>query len=329
MDYRRGQDLDAERLAARHRAALVVEAPEGERRAGLRNEVALRRLRRQVEDLPVPQRAHQLDVLRVRPDERHRRTRGAAVEEFPPREVGRVPDLFGYHPAVARLRGHHAEQALGLRATARGQLVVAALARQQRPPAPDARAVEGAAVLVLAVAVEVVAVPDRPRRGLGLEQRVYYFDGVDDARVSGLAQAEAHERKRVGADNFDGGDFALVGRAVLDGHEAPFGRSGVGHLRRRDAHVVALDAHLPREFRPRAVSPTLDVVVPGVGGLAQVARGRRLARALREVGGLQQRRDLHREREGREAAVLLPTVLLRDGAVAHDVGGGPAHHRPR
>lgn len=38
---------------------------------------------------------------------------------------------------------------------------------------------------MLAVAVKVVAVPDRPRRGLGLQQCVDYFDGVDDARVCG------------------------------------------------------------------------------------------------------------------------------------------------
>ena len=53
-----------------------------------------------------------------------------------------------------------------------GQLVVRALAGQQRPRAADAGAVERAAVLVLAVAVAVVAMPRRPARRLDLEHRI-------------------------------------------------------------------------------------------------------------------------------------------------------------
>ena len=47
-----------------------------------------------------------------------------------------------------------------------------------------------------------------------------------------------------------------------------------------------------------------------------------------DVGGCEERRDLHGEREGRIAAIFFPTILLRDRAVAQNIAGGVAHHGP-
>ena len=78
-------------------------------------------------------------------------------------------------PSLAK-PSKRAQQRLGLGAVAGGQLVMRALAGEQRPGPADAGAVERRAVLVLAIAVAVVAAPARARRQLDLEQR------VDDTR---------------------------------------------------------------------------------------------------------------------------------------------------
>src|SRR5581483_12465294 len=108
-----------------------------------------------------------------------RAARPAAIE-LAPGDVGRVPDLLGDQMPVAREALERREQARGRGALARGELVVRALAREQRPRPPDAGAVEGRAVLVLAVAVAVVAAPARPRGQIDAQQRVDHANGVAD-----------------------------------------------------------------------------------------------------------------------------------------------------
>jgi hypothetical protein len=56
--------------------------------------VALARLRGHVEDALFPEGAQQFDMLGMRPDERHRRSRGPAAEELALRNIVAVPDLL-------------------------------------------------------------------------------------------------------------------------------------------------------------------------------------------------------------------------------------------
>ena len=135
--------------------------------------------------------------------------------------------------------------------------------------------------------------------------------GVADARIVRRAQPEAHEGERVGAHHQRGRLAARPGRPVLDRHEAVERRCRVGRVGRRDAHVVALDAQLLRERRTGGIGPVLDQAVPDIGGLAQIGGLLLARRSVGEIGGGQKRGDLDREREGRIAAILLPSVLRR------------------
>src|SRR4051794_22296660 len=76
------RQLDPQDLPGRERADLVVEAPDPERRYRLALDVALDPLWGQIEHLAVAQRAQQLDVLRMCPDQRHGAARRPAAEEL-------------------------------------------------------------------------------------------------------------------------------------------------------------------------------------------------------------------------------------------------------
>src|SRR5437764_2114336 len=98
----------------------------------------------------------------MRPGQRHRRAGGTAGVEPARRDRLGVPDLLGDHAARAGHRRHRLE--VGQRIVAGAQLVMAALAGQERPATTDAGTVETLAVLVLAIAITAIAMPDRPGR---------------------------------------------------------------------------------------------------------------------------------------------------------------------
>ena len=284
MDHGRRQHLDAQGLAGRHRADLVVEAPGPQRRRRLAFDVALGALRRHVEDGAVAQRAQQLDVLGMRPDQRHGAAGRAAARQLACR--GRSAPSHtcsGSRPPPPAQPSSVASRRAASSRSPRGELVMGAFAGQQGPGAADAGAVEGRAVGVLAIAVAGVAVPDRALRQVAAQQGVDDLDGVDDARIVGRPQPEADQRQGVGAD--DRGCRAVVAisrRAVLDRHEAVLRRGRVGDVRRRDAHVIAVDAELAAQASvPVDVGPALDLVVPGSRRCrAGRLRGVRLAAAF-------------------------------------------------
>src|SRR5205807_6704557 len=101
----------------------------------------------------------------MRPGKRHRRSARLAWRKTAGRDRIGVPHLLRYHPARARHCRHCRE--IGQRIVAGAELVMTALTSQERPTAPDAGAVIGAAVRMLAIAVAEIAVPDRAVRGLG------------------------------------------------------------------------------------------------------------------------------------------------------------------
>ena len=90
-------------------------------------DVALDRLGRHVEDAAVAQRPAQLDVLGVRPHQRHGRAGGPAEEQLALGNVRRVPDLLGDQAALV---GEGLQRAAAARARS----------RVARPPARSGRA---------------------------------------------------------------------------------------------------------------------------------------------------------------------------------------------
>ena len=110
---------------------------------------------------------------------------------------------------------------------------MAALAGQQRPAAPAPGAVIGAAVIVLAIAVAIVAMPDRARGGVGLQQRIGDPDRIEDQRVVGAAQAEAHQLEELGADQLVGAHRGVVGPVVDRDHLAKDVGPPLDRLRRQ------------------------------------------------------------------------------------------------
>src|SRR5579859_4581692 len=149
---------------------------------------------------------------------------------------------------------------------------MSAFSGKQRPWTADAGSVEGGAVFMFAVAVAVVTVPAGSLRQFDREERVNGAQRVQNARIIGRAQAKAHQRQRVGADDVIGALAILTRWTVLDGNEPLRGRSSVIRLGRGNAHVVALDTKLLRQVPARRVDPALDVVVPRVRCIAHDAR---------------------------------------------------------
>ncbi len=89
---------------------------------------------------------------------------------------------------------------------------------------------------------------------------------------------------------------------------------------RADAHVVVLDVGM--EDALGGGGPLVEV---GLRSSRRRFRGRRPARGLAgagDVGGADEAGDDGGERGGRVAGVLLPALLLGDGGVADEEGGG-------
>src|SRR5215469_7662558 len=90
------------------------------------------------------------------------------------------------------------------------------LACQQRPSSPASGAVIRAAVIVLAIAVAIVAMPHWTTGCLSLEQRVGDAERVEDQRIMSATQTEANELQKLGANELVAGDAATIG-TVVDG----------------------------------------------------------------------------------------------------------------
>src|SRR5688572_25456386 len=100
--------------------------------------------------------------------------------EFALGNVRAVPDLFGKQ---ARLSGdglHRLREMLGNVHASGGELVMRALAGQERPPAPHAGPVVRASVGVFTVSVALIPTPDGTTRRFHLQGRINDFDRAQD-----------------------------------------------------------------------------------------------------------------------------------------------------
>ena len=132
-DECRGQDLQRAGPCRPATPGAAGRSARSVRRTGLLHEVALHRLRRHVEDLSVVQGAAQLDVLGMRPHQRHGRPRAGRGTARSGMSCA-SQTCSGSRPlSLAKTPGRAA--VLGLVLPAGRQLVVGALAGQQRPGA--------------------------------------------------------------------------------------------------------------------------------------------------------------------------------------------------
>ena len=144
----------------------------------------------------------------MRPHQRHCRARELAEVKLPLGEVIRIPNLLRKQAVVGK-RLHGLQQVFSTFQVAGSDFVVRSLARQQRPEATYPRTIVGTSILMFAVAVVVVAVPAGPRGCFHFQLRVDDFDGVQNARIIGGAQAKANQRQSIHRHEFGSQNFGL------------------------------------------------------------------------------------------------------------------------
>src|SRR3954468_1679596 len=105
-----------------------------------------------------------------------------------------------------------------------------ALPGQQRPAAADAGPVIRPAVLVLAISVVDIAVPDWAVWRLGPQQRVGEVQRALNQRIVGTAKSKTHELQKFGADLLVGAEPAAIVGAIADRHDEG-ARGGSGRTR--------------------------------------------------------------------------------------------------
>ena len=126
---------------------------------------------------------------------------------------------------------------------------MAALARQNRPAAADARAVEGAAVLLLPIAIVIVAAPARTLRQVALEQAIHDRDGIPHEGIVRRTNAQPHQVKKIAADHVP---CRTETAAVGDGEHRGVGigvRIGRVRIRGIDANVMTRETLRPAHRR--------------------------------------------------------------------------------
>jgi hypothetical protein len=113
-----------------------------------------------------------------------------------------VPDFFwNQPPAGARLEG--AQQSLRFVKPTGSNFVARAFAGQEWPSTSDPASVKRPAILMLAIAIFVIAPPDRALWQVNLEQVINHPHGVENARIVRTAQAKPHQCQRIWTDNVD------------------------------------------------------------------------------------------------------------------------------
>src|SRR5580704_9969359 len=150
------------------------------------------------------------------------------------------------------------------------------------------------------------------------------FEGVDDERVVGAADAVTDEFEEAGVDDLAIFEVSLfAGGAVGNADDAGAGLfvvEGLAGSGRADAHVVVLDVGV--EDALGGGGPFVEVGFDPVGvGFEEGGQFGGLVGAG-DVGGADESGDDGGEGGGRVAGGLLPTLLLGDGGVLDEEGGG-------
>src|SRR4029077_18037197 len=108
-----------------------------------------------------------------------------------------VPELLGEHTAGI---SHAFEDVdVSQRVASGGKFVVAAFAREDWPGAAHACAIEGRAIVLLAVSVVVVAAPAGALRELAPDNTVDHLKRIENQRVVRIASSEPDKVKEIAA----------------------------------------------------------------------------------------------------------------------------------
>src|SRR5258705_11329214 len=89
------------------------------------------------------------------------------------------------------------------------QLIVSALARQQRPRAPDAGSLVGTTVFSLSIAIIVVTTPARSKWRFHFQYVVDHLQRIFDQRIACWPNAVANQFKEACVNNLPGGELHL------------------------------------------------------------------------------------------------------------------------
>src|SRR5437870_11849829 len=112
----------------------------------------------------------------MRPAERHCRTRRFTAFHASLRQIGVIPNLLRQHAAFIGKAFERADKSH--RISAGSQLVMAALAGQQWPATASAGSIIGAAVVLLAVTIVIVAPPAWTLRQVPLQDLIDHCHGI-------------------------------------------------------------------------------------------------------------------------------------------------------
>ena len=154
--------------------------------------IALLGLRDTIPDGAFVQRAEKLDVLGVRPGERHAGTRGMAVEQVVFGDVVRIPHLLWNHAALAGLPCDGLQQLQCTFPPTGGEFVVRAFTSEQRPASADTTLVEGPPVSFFAITVIGRAMLRGAGLRLNTQRGIQQLHRVDDAGIVRRAQPHPH-----------------------------------------------------------------------------------------------------------------------------------------
>src|SRR5262249_46313936 len=122
----------------------------------------LSHLGNELENPPIPGTAQQLDIFRVRPHQRHRRSSGFTQAHIHLGPVRPIPYLFGQHAGAGSELLHSSDERPNI--PSGGEFVVAAFSGEERPGPATTPTDIGFAIVALPVTVVVVAPPAGPIR---------------------------------------------------------------------------------------------------------------------------------------------------------------------
>src|SRR5512145_2086181 len=127
----------------------------------------------------------------MRPTQWHGRTRWHAAPHSSLRQVLGIPQLLAEHATLVGELFHRRNERN--RIASGSDLVMAALARQNRPRTADARPIEGATVILLPIAIVIVTAPARTLRQVVLEHAIDHFDRITHDGIVRRTNAQPHE----------------------------------------------------------------------------------------------------------------------------------------
>src|ERR1051325_5402300 len=268
-----------------------------------------------IEHFGVGERALQLDVFGVRPQQRHRRASWTTKIEMSRRQIRSIPDLLRNQADTLRELLERAQKWSTV--SSGGDFVMTTLASQQRPRTSLAPTVITGAIFSLPEAVVVVATPRWTMRRVDLD------DGIDNAQrilndwIVCAANSVSHQFQKTGVDDlFRRKLNARAGRPIRQCQGAAiwiFIRA-IDRAGRIHAHVMTSDAWHESAFGRDG--PPFDVRFKKVGIIANEC-GRNVVAAIgEELRGTDERGDVDRECRRRIPARFFPAILRSNRSLA-------------